>query len=254
MRNKTKQKLSEGKAVVGTIVGLDNILTTGIMGRSGFDFMLIDTQHAAIESEGLRRIIAGLATEVEIIVRVRWNDTPLINHALDMGADGVIIPLTNTAQDVERAVAAAKYPPIGIRSWGPRVTERYGGNEKYSAVANDETMVLPQIETAKAVDNIDEILKVKGIDGIMIGPADLGLSVGYLPHEGRAQVDEMIGHILAKCKEHGVPWGMFTSTFDRAEQWLTKGGQIATVGSDISFLTDGLAQAVGEVKALLSRI
>ena len=255
MRNQTKEKIREGKAVVGTIITLDDPSITGIMGKSGFDFFLIDTQHTPIGPDCLRRMITGLGDERDIIVRTLWNDPALVNQVLDIGADGVIIPLTNTAEQVERAVAATKYPPDGTRSWGPRGAPRYGGPERYAQVANEETLVWPQIETIQAVENIDEILKVEGVDGIMIGPADLGLSVGVpAPYSADPKVEEMIAHILCKCKEHGVPWGMFTSTFEIAERWLTRGGLIATVGTDVGFLSAGLACAMADVTGLLSRL
>ena len=255
MRNRTKQKLMEGKAVVGSAVQLNNLFALEAMGNAGFDFIMIDTQHSPIGPETLHSLVKGLSpTESDIIVRALWNDTWLINQCVDLGADGVIIPLTNTAEDTERAVAAAKYPPEGTRSYGPRVTARYGGQDEYWKRANEELLVLPQIETLEAVENIDEILQVKGIDGIMVGPSDLTLTIGASLPLMHPDTEEMIGKILSKCLEHKVPWGMFTGTFERAEQWLSRGGKIAIVGGDLSFVTEGAAKTARDAKDLLSRV
>ena len=115
-------------------------------------------------------------------------------------------------------------------------------------------IVWPQIETLEAVENLDDILTVDGVDGIMIGPADLGWSMGLHAARGAEEVDKMFQHVLDKCIEHGVPWGMFTSTYERAEQWLSRGGKIATVGTDASFLADGLQQTESLVNALRDRV
>ena len=255
LKNRTKRMLREGKAVLGSGVGLENSSTMAVMAAAGFDFLMIDTQHTPMGADMLARVIDGVYQgDADIIVRVLWNDTPLINQALDSGADGVIIPLPNTSEEVERAVAAAKYPPAGGRSWGPKKTQKYGGIEAYALAANDETMVLPQIESTQAVDNIDEILEVDGIDGIMVGPNDLALSMGLGTKRVSPEGDKMTAHILDKCKEHGVPWGMFTQTLETAEKWLTRGGQIGIVGNDIGFVTQGAADTVKATKELLARV
>ena len=253
--NKTKKKLREGKAVIGCSVGIDNLMTTRVMSSAGFDFLLIDMQHGVIGTETLFRMINGLVpTESEIIVRVIWNDIHMVNQVLDFGADGVIIPLTNTAEEVEQAVTGAKYPPDGIRSWGPKLTEKYGGQPDYYKRANDEILVLPQIESVEAVDSLDEILKVKGVDGIMIGPNDMALSMGLPAGIGQTGTVPMFTRVLDKCKEHGVPWGMFTSTLEIADQWLSQGGQIGIVGGDVGFVTEGAATTSRQVKELQSRL
>jgi 2-keto-3-deoxy-L-rhamnonate aldolase RhmA len=255
MQNTTKRKLKEGKAVIGSAVSIDDPFALRAMAGAGFDFLMIDTQHTPMSLDRLGSLIDGLLpTDSQIIVRAVWNDTWIVNTMMDIGADGVIVPLTNTAEEVESAVAAAKYPPDGVRSWGPRRTERYGGPQEYGVRANHETMVLPQIESLKAVENIDAILEVKGIDGIMIGPNDLALSMGLGEQRTGPEHDEMLAHILSKCKEHGVPWGMFTQTLENADKWLTRGGQIAIVGGDLGFVTAGATETARQCKELQARL
>ncbi len=255
LRNKTKEKARAGEPVLGTIAMLDDPAVGAVMGQADVDFFLIDTQHTPIGPDNLGRIITGLNTDREIIVRVLTKDPWLVNQALDVGADGVIIPYTNTAEEVANAISGAKYPPLGTRSWGSKAVVRYGGAEKYAEVANEEAMCLPQIETVEAVDNIDEILQVDGVDGIMVGPADLGITMGIPgPYNGHPEVDAMISHILDKCKEHGVPWGMFTSSFDFAEKWLREGGQIVTVGHEIALLGEGIDQMTDRMAKVIASL
>jgi 2-keto-3-deoxy-L-rhamnonate aldolase RhmA len=257
LKNNTKQKLKEGKAVIGSIVSVNHPGALNAIGSAGFDFMLIDTQHSQLGIETIRSLIAGLQrTESDIVVRVLFNEVQLVNQALDAGADGVIVPLTNTVEDVEKAVAGAKYPPDGIRSWGPQIPPKYSGPVEYGDLANQETMVWPQIETLEAVENIDGILDVEGIDGIMIGPTDLTLSLGLPPRYPPEQpkTEETIQHVLDKCKEHNIPWGQFTSTQEVASKWLRRGGQIVTIGTDVGFVADGAAKAAAEARDLLASL
>lgn len=255
--NKTKQKLRDGKPVFGVQVQFDEPFITEAVGAAGFDFILVDCQHSPIGEEKIFSMTRGFApTESEVIVRVVWNETWLVNQALDMGADGVIIPLIYTADDVKRAVEAAKYPPMGVRSNGPRKTAHLGGNMVYQAKANEETIVWPQIETKEALDNIDEILQVEGIDGIMVGPSDLAYSLGLEPPDllDHPKAQEAIQFVLDKCNEHGVPWGMFTTPIDVAEKWLRRGGKIVTTGSDFGYIMQGLASDVTRAKEIIASL
>ncbi len=252
-----KAKIKDGKAVVGSIVSLNHPTTLRMMGQAGFDFLLIDTQHSANDVGVVNDMIIGARpTDSAIIVRVPYNRPWLINSALDVGADGVIVPLVNTREEAESAVAAAKYPPDGVRSWGPWNNEKYLEPPGYWARANDELIVLVQIESLEAMENIDEILSVKGLDGTMVGPTDLTLSMGLpqkFPPE-LPEVDKMIQRILAKCKEHNVAFGHFTSTFEVAEKWTRRGGQIATVQSDQAFLNTTAAATVTQIRELLAEV
>jgi len=255
VKNKLKEKLKAGKQVVGFCPYLDNLqVTSAIADMDAYDYVLIDTQHGNVAVEALRRMIIGVGKNHDIIVRVVFNEPFLINQALDMGADGVIVPLTNTADDVRRAVQAAKYPPKGFRSWGPHGLAKYGGAEAYANTANDEVIVWPQIESKEAVENIDAILKVEGVDGIMIGPADLGLTYGFKPHEGNEQRDKIIQHVMDRCIANKVPWGMFSATIEQTEKWFAKGGKIGTVGSDLGIILGGMADTNKKVAAMKARL
>ena len=253
--NRIKKLLSEGKAVIGSAISLPDPFVAEVIGKVGFDFLIIDTEHCPITISELQNVLIGLhPTESVIIVRAAWNDVVMIKQILDVGAEGVVVPWVNSAEEARRAVAAAKYPPLGIRGCGPRRAARLSASSaEYFVKANDNILVLGQIETVQAVENLDEMLQVEGLDGIMVGPADLACSMGYIHDMQNPAVDDMIGRILNKCKEHKVPFGMFTGTMENARKWISRGGQIATVGSDVGFIAEGAAAALEEINELLSQ-
>jgi 2-keto-3-deoxy-L-rhamnonate aldolase RhmA len=179
----------------------------------------------------------------------------MIKQILDVGAEGVIVPWVNTPEEAKRAVSAARYPPTGIRGYGPRRASRLSASPaEYVRRANDEILVIGQIETRTAMENLDGILSTPGLDAIMIGPADLAASLGHVQDLMNPAVDEAIGRVLAKCKEHRVPFGMFTGTLERTRQWVSQGGLIATVGGDVPFLLAAAAQAKQDIDALKAEI
>ena len=256
--NPIKVALSENRPVVGCVASISDPYVAEIMGQTGLDFVLIDTQHSPITVEGLQQMmvcISPMKSPTPIIVRVAWNDIRLINQALDLGADGIILPWINTEEEAKQAVAAAKFPPVGKRSWGPRrAIGFYNDADEYASRANDNVLVWPQIEHIDAVNNLDRILSVEGVDGIMIGPADLAYSMGYGEDKNNPAVDETIKRVLDGCKRNDVPFGMFTGTLEIARKWLSQGGLIATVGSDTGFIAEGASRTRQQVSELLASL
>lgn len=250
--NRVLACLRRREPVIGCVLTIADEFVVELIGRAEFDFVIIDTQHAPIGVETLQRLMIALhPTGSTILVRARWNDAPTINYILDLGADGVIVPLVNTADDARRAVAAAKYPPEGSRSWGPRRALRlHGGAEEYGRDANDNVLVLPQIETEEAVVNLDEILDVPGISGIMVGPADLANSLGYAHDRGNAAVGSVVETVLEHCLAHDVPFGHFTNTIELSSFWIKRGALITTCGGDVGFVADGIARSLEGIAAL----
>ena len=248
--SKTKQKLRDGKPVFGIGLHTNDVFIADIIGKAGFDYILIDGQHGPLDPRMLYEMVNALgATESDVVVRVAFNEPWMIGQALDFGADGVIVPLVDSAADVRKVVDAAKYPPMGSRSSGPRKVWRLGGFEDYLLRANEETIVWPQIETAGALEDIDEFLEVEGIDGIMIGPSDLSYALGNQPPDLIPQADETVQFILDKCKEHGVPWGMF-SGLEAGEKWIRRGGQIITTGGDLGHIAAGAARDLAKCQEI----
>lgn len=255
--NKIRRMLRDGKTVVGAYIQSFDPVTAEMMGMAGFDFLLIDTEHSPIDVPQLNNILIALrGTESTVVVRAIWNDPVNIKRILDTGVEGIIVPWVNTPEQCRAAVAACKYPPAGIRGFGPRRAFRVlagGSLKEYAAEANDNVSVFAQIETLEAVANLDGILKTPGLDGIMIGPADLSGSIGRLPEIDHPDVDAVIQKVLDKCVEHGVPFGMFTHTVERARKWITRGCRIATAGGDLDFVAEGIARTKKAVAEIVPR-
>ena len=209
--NAVKDLLKSGKTVVGTAGSVfeDNM---SMLGDSGFDFILFDTQHSAVEVKQYNRAVKALSgTKAAPIVRVSANRADLICFALDIGARGIIVPMVNTKEEAEAMVRACKYSPLGDRSnagvrgeWGET-----GDYRSYLDTVNAELMIIPMIETQQAIDNIDEILSVPGIDVLLIGPSDLSIELG-VPLDYQCDTYQAgLDVISAACKKHGVVPGMY---------------------------------------------
>ncbi|MEM2991143.1 MAG: aldolase/citrate lyase family protein, partial [Halobacteria archaeon] len=197
MKNTTKEKLRRGEVVIGAVIGTCNLDIVEIMSRMNFDWLWFDTEHSPLNAELLQPMLqvarGGRCTP---IVRVAWNDQVLIKKALDVGAYGLIIPWINNRAQAEAAVRASKYPPQGLRGFGPRWVATSGGDRlEYTKTANDEILIIAQIETREALDNLEEILTTPGIDAYLIGPNDLAASLGHLGDIHHPEVEKAIENI-----------------------------------------------------------
>jgi len=243
MKNLLKTKLNEGKTAIGTFVALGHPDVTEILSRMGFDWLVIDTEHSPMSFETLQLLLQGMnGTDCTPIVRPPWNDMVAIKRILDIGAHGVLIPWINSREDAEYAVRACKYPPEGLRGFGPRRAALI--DRDYPATANDEIMVIAQIETREAVENLDDILSVDGIDVGYIGPMDLSRSYGLtFPDLKNADFLEAIDKVLAAADKWKKPVGMYT--FSNNVQWaIEKGFAAITVDNADSFLMRGAKMAL----------
>jgi 4-hydroxy-2-oxoheptanedioate aldolase len=225
--------------------------TAQLLAKSGFDWMCIDTQHGLIGFTELRAMVQAVRFSVPVLVRVSANASGEIMRALDVGADGVVVPLVNTAAEAAAAVAACRYPPDGIRSWGP--TGASIGREPFTTeAANREVACLVMIETREGLANADEIAAVPGLDGIYVGPNDLGLSLGLPPmlvDHGPVLTDAIAG-IAATCHRHGITAGVAVYEPDAAAavaKWLGHGFTLFGLPSDVLLLR----RATGELLASL---
>ena len=172
-----------------------------------------------------------------------------IGQALDVGATGVIVPMVNSAEEARRAVDAARYPPEGRRSWGPSRRATGGDALDYAREANGEVVVLAQVETALAVDNLDEILSVQGLSGIMVGPADLAISLGYSDDRANSEVEKVFVSIRDRCLERDVAFGFFTSTPEQATHWIGEGSLVTTCSSDTDLVARGVQRLAETLRA-----
>lgn len=232
-----KRKWKEGKPSPGMWLRLTDPTVVDLIGDVGFDWVIFDAEHVAFDLQTLQTLFIALKGSPTLpLVRVPWNDFVFIKRVLDIGAGGVLVPQSKTAEDVRAAVAACKYPPAGIRGTGPRRPGRYGRLERdYITSANDQTIVMTMIEMAEAVRNIDEILSVDGLDAIIFGPVDLATSMGFLGDFERPQVQRAIDLVIEKARSVRMPFGDGRPTDDPSE-WLKRGAQLISVGDDEMFV------------------
>lgn len=248
-KNRVKELWREGKAAVGTWLVLGSPITAEIIAHMGFDWVVVDTEHGSIDIGITQSIIQAInITNTVPMVRVPWNDPALIKRALDAGAYGLVIPMVNSREEAIRAVKAARYPPLGIRSYGGPRARLYGGAD-YFEHANEEIALIMQIEHIEAVSRIDEILSVAGVDAFFIGPSDLAISMGLKP--GMDQTDprhvEAVSKVLAAGKKHGIPGGIHVGSPEAVNERIAQGCQFIGLASDERFLRSAASAALNKV-------
>jgi len=243
MKNLLKKKLKEDKPAIGTFVGLGHPDVTEMLSRMGFDWLVIDSEHAPIGFETIQLMLQAMnGTDCTPIVRPSWNDMVTIKRVLDIGAHGVLIPWVNSREDAEYAVRACKYPPEGLRGFGPRRAALL--DPTYPGTANEELLVIAQIETRKAINNLDEILSVDGIDACYIGVFDLSLSYGLkFPDFKNAEYLEAFDKVLEAAEKWKKPAGMYALS-NNAQWAVEKGFTLITVDSADTFLMRGARTAL----------
>lgn len=241
--NRVLEQWRSGKTTVGGWLAIGNPYTAELMGSLGFDWLCIDLQHGQIAMDDLHTMLPAIsATPAVPFVRVSWNAPDAIMKALDAGAYGVIVPMVNSADEARQAVAACRYPPAGVRSFGPIRAALYGG-PGYARAANQELACVVMIETAEALAAVDEIVSVPGIDAVYVGPSDLGLSRGRSPKgddDDPAHLED-VASVLAACRRHGVVAGIHCNSLAFARRWLDAGFQMVTLGADSGFLARAAA-------------
>jgi 4-hydroxy-2-oxoheptanedioate aldolase len=248
--NRIREIWAKGEAVVNGWLSIPSGFSAEVMSHQGFDSLTIDMQHGVIDYQVAVTMLQGISTTgVVPLARVPWNDPARIMKILDAGAYGVICPMINTPEEAEALVAACKYYPRGYRSWGPVRASIYAGSDHTPKSANETLLVIPMIETAQAVKNIDDILSVQGIDGVYVGPADLSITLGCTPKldQTEAPVVEAQEKIVAACKRHKVAAGIHCGGAPYALKMIAAGYQFVTLASDGRFLA---ARAADEVAAV----
>lgn len=239
-----KRKLKAGEPSLGSWMSMAHPSIAEILAGAGYEWVVVETEHTAIDvSEVLRLIIAIEHAGAVPLVRLAWNDPIQCKAVLDSGAAGVIVPMVNTRADAELAVKMSKYPPLGFRGVGLARAHAYGPKfAEYVAGANDQTLLMVQIEHRDAVENIEEILAVPGIDGTFIGPYDLSMSMGLPGQLDHPQMVAARGRVLAATLAHGLTPGIHLVHPDRAagelESYLAQGYRFIALGTDILFLGD----------------
>jgi 2-keto-3-deoxy-L-rhamnonate aldolase RhmA len=238
--NRVKEMLQAGKVTIGPIVMIPSGPVASLLSRSGFDWLWIDMEHGAISIETAQYMIdATKGSSTVPLVRIPWNHHWLAKPALDAGAMGVITPLVNTKEEAALSVAALRYPPEGVRGFGPLsfAAARWGLSvPEYTKVANKEILAIVQIEDIEAVNRIDEILSVPGIDLVFVGMVDLSGSMGLLGQTSHSEVEEAAQKVLAAAKRSRIPAGIMALTPDEINKRIEEGFQFIAVTSDALML------------------
>jgi 4-hydroxy-2-oxoheptanedioate aldolase len=232
--NRVKQLWRDGKAAVGGFLSLPTAYSAEIMAHSGLDWVCIDMQHGCIDYSDAVGMLTAISTSAATpFVRVPWNEPSMIMKVLDAGAYGVIVPMVNNRAEAERAVAACRYPPKGIRSMGPNRVLLYAGSD-YQRHANDEVICAVMIETAEGIANMEEIASTPGVDAIYIGPTDLALAIGVPPLMDNTDPRhvEVVARILATCQRHGVIAGIHTGGSAFSQRCLDQGFRMVMLAAD----------------------
>lgn len=243
-----KRKLLAGEPLIGTLLTLGCAEIGEILSQAGFDWLWIDMEHSALTLPLVQHILQAKSSHCPALVRVPEISTAYFKSVLDMGADGVIVPMVNSAEDARRVISGCKYPPDGHRGAGGYRAQAYGAHfQEYITSANDNITILLQIESRDGADNIAEILNVPDVDGIIIGPYDLSGSVGRLGEITHPEVIRYIEKIQSACRKRNKPLGIFCPDAGLAKEYLTAGFQLIALGMDVSFLRAAAKGALDQV-------
>lgn len=249
------EAMRRGGVSLGTTVSFSDPTVSEALGSAGLDFLWIDMEHAPLTIEAVQaHVMAAQLVGASSLVRVAWNDAVLIKQVLDVGASGVIVPMVRTAADAQQAVAACRYPPEGIRGYGPRRPGNYGRLDGPSlpGQANANVVVIIQIEHIDAVRNLDDILAVPGIDAILIGANDLSGSLGLTAQARRPEVVAAMGTVIEKARARGIFSGLpVDDDLRTALDWIDKGVRWLALGSDAHFLVRGIDRLVAGIRPSL---
>ncbi len=228
-------RLRAGETLLGSIVTLPSPEVAELFSRAGFDWLFVDTEHAPLDPLAAQGLLQ--AARCPCLVRVPSGEEAVIKKALDIGAAGVVVPQVNTAADAARIVSYCRYPPRGSRGVGIVRAQGYGLDFKqYVAGANDSIIVMLQIEHFEAVNNIDAIVRVPGVDALMIGPYDLSGTMGRLGDVNHPEVEQAIERVRTACAAAGMKLGIFAATAEGMQPYVRKGYSLPIAGMDLMLL------------------
>ncbi|WP_108893273.1 HpcH/HpaI aldolase family protein [Palleronia abyssalis] len=242
LRNSFKERLISGRHQLGLWNAIPGPVVSELLAHTGFDWIVVDTEHSPIEVSGALPALQALATvpDVGAVVRPAANDVVLIKRHLDQGAQTLLIPQVQSAEEASAAVSAMRYPPRGGRGVaGLHRASLYGAIPDYITAAEAELCLIVQIETATALDRLEAIATVEGVDGIFIGPSDLSASMGYPGELDHPEVRSAIDGAIDRAKAVGVPIGILATGQDTAAAHIARGTSFTAVGLDVGILANG---------------
>ena len=248
--NTIKSIWKKGGAVINGWLGIPSSIAAENMAQAGWDSLTVDLQHGHVDYQvGITMLQAITTTQTMPMARVPWCEPGIIMKMLDAGAYGIICPMINTRAECEAFVGACRYPPHGYRSFGPVRATWYGGAD-YFKHANDTLITMAMIETKRAMDNLDQILSVPGLDSLYVGPNDLAISLGFPPSGVPTDkvVMDAIRSIAVGAKKHGVAAGIHCGSTAMAKEMIAQGFQFVTLMADNAFLASAAKSAVAEMR------
>ncbi|MEE3332346.1 MAG: aldolase/citrate lyase family protein [Myxococcota bacterium] len=246
-----RSRLDAGDPLYGTIVTLTTPQVSDALARMGFDWLWLDMEHGPLDLAIVQSLIQGAGPECACLVRVPANDPVWLQRVLDLGPAGVIVPHVASADEARSAVAACRYPPRGRRSIGIGRAQGYGTELADSLkTAHERVLVIPQIEDGSAVEDIDAILEIEGIDCVVVGPFDLSASLGHPGALDHPEVTRAIRRVLSACEAAGKHAGIFAGTTAFARAWRAEGMQLVALSVDVSLLGDAARAVLSEVQGV----
>jgi 2-keto-3-deoxy-L-rhamnonate aldolase RhmA len=249
--NLVREKLRAGQPAIGSFLGLQSPNVAELMAHAGFDWLVIETEHNALDSAEIEHMLMAMnGTDTVPIVRIPSSNPVFIQRALDMGAMGLVVPMVKTAEEAQAIVSATRYPPEGTRGFGPLRASHYTiDDEDYFARANDNILVALIFETREAVKNLEAIAAVDGIDVLFLGPADMSLALGLsplkLPHP---EVDQVLDRMLEVGQKGDVAIGKGSHTPEQLRQLQAKGATFLSYGPDYFLLRDAALEGLSAFK------
>jgi 4-hydroxy-2-oxoheptanedioate aldolase len=255
--NPFKQALAAGQPQIGLWMGLADAYVAELLAGTGYDWLLIDGEHAPNDVRSVLAQLQAIASawsasdhRTHPVVRVPVGETALIKQYLDLGAQTILVPMVDTAEQAASLVRAMRYPPEGIRGMGSALARasRWQAYPRYLHEANAQTCLLVQAETAEAMANLDAIAGTPGVDGVFIGPADLSASMGHVGDPGHADVQSAIDHGISRIRRTGKAAGILATQEAQAHQWLTAGATFVAVGVDTIVLASAARQLLAKFK------
>jgi len=249
--NRLRTLWKSGGAAVNGWLAIPNGFSAETMAHQGWDALTIDLQHGVVDYQAMVGMLQAISTTPTVpVVRVPWLEPGILMKTLDAGAYGVICPMVNTREDAQKLVAWTHYAPRGTRSFGPVRALLYSGAD-YAQHANDTIVTFAMIETAQALENLDAIMSVEGLDAVYIGPSDLSLALGCRPvfDDVDPPAAQAIDHILERAKAHGLVAGIHNGTPEGALARIAKGFQFVTVSSDARLIAAGSQQLLSKMRA-----
>ena len=237
MQNKFRNRLIRGDKLIGTMLTLTSPAVAEILASSGYDWLFIDCEHGPFETGDLLSVLQAVGDRAACIVRVSSVAEVPIKKALDLGAAGIIVPQVNTVDQARLVVQSARYSPLGSRGVGLARANGYGMNfQEYVETANDKISVMVQAEHVQAVENMEAIVQVEGIDAVLIGPYDLSASLGKMGQINDASVVQAIDHVTTVCQRAGIKLGIFGVSADAVNPYIQRGYTMIVAGVDTLML------------------